>query len=101
MKNKSTSKHGTGRRSLAIGGFFMFRLLIGVVLCFTGVMILLFALGKASAQPRRGPATSKIAPEVLADTADGKSASVIVLLADQADVSAGYGMRDQDGRGWF
>jgi subtilisin family serine protease len=45
--------------------------------------------------------TDKIAPEVLADTADGRSASVIILLADQADVSAGYGMRDQDARGWF
>jgi len=45
--------------------------------------------------------SSKIAPEVLADTSDGKSGSVIILLADQADVSAGYGMRDQDARGWF
>src|SRR6266480_2626518 len=44
---------------------------------------------------------SKITPEALADTSDGKSASVIILLADQADVSAGYGMRDQDARGWF
>ena len=31
---------------------------------------------------------SKIAPQVLSDTADGKSASVVILLADQADVSA-------------
>jgi subtilisin family serine protease len=37
----------------------------------------------------------------LADTSDGKSASVIILLADQANVSAAYGMRDQDARGWF
>ena len=43
----------------------------------------------------------KIAPEVLADTADGKSASVVILLADQADVSAAYAMKDQDARGWF
>ena len=46
-------------------------------------------------------AANKIAPEVLADTADGRSASVIILLADQADVNAGYGMRDQDAQGWF
>ena len=44
---------------------------------------------------------NKIAPEVLADTSDGKSASIIILLADQANVSAAYGMRDQDARGWF
>src|SRR6516164_5762489 len=58
-----------------------------------------------AARPGVGPVsrmtTDKIAPEVVADTADGRSASVIILLADQADVSAGYGMRDQDARGWF
>ena len=74
--------------------------------------VVLFALGKASAQPdapsgQANPPTAgfaaanKIAPEVLADTADGRSASVIILLADQADVNAGYGMRNQDAQGWF
>src|SRR5438034_10760953 len=112
MKNKTASKNGPARRSpspdvdimrrrLGEGGFFTFRVLIGVLLCFAGVMIVLFALGKASAQPRTASApTNKIAPEVLADTAGGKSASEIFLLADQADVSAGYGMKDQDARGW-
>src|SRR5437588_3524633 len=112
MKNKTASKNGPARRSpspdvaimrrrIGEGGFFTFRVLIGVLLCFAGVMIVLFALGKASAQPRTASApTNKIAPEVLADTAGGKSASVIFLLADQADVSAGYGMKDQDARGW-
>src|SRR5207247_9586847 len=79
-----------------------FRVLIGVLLCFAGVMIVLFALGKASAQPRTASApTNQIAPEVSSDTSDGRRASVIILLADQADVSAGYAMRDQDARGWF
>jgi subtilisin family serine protease len=44
---------------------------------------------------------SKIAPQVFAETADGKSASIVILLADQADVSAAYLMTDQDARGWF
>jgi len=44
---------------------------------------------------------AKIAPGVLAETADGKSASVVILLADQADLSAAYSMKDQDARGWF
>ena len=43
----------------------------------------------------------KIAPQVLAETADGAIASVVILLADQADVSAAYEMKDQDARGWF
>src|SRR5215472_13119508 len=93
MKNKTASKNG----------FFTFRVLIGVVLCFAGITIVLFALGPAAAgQPRTVSASAnKIAPEVMADTADGKSASVIILLADQANVNAGYNMRDQDARGWF
>jgi len=37
----------------------------------------------------------------VADTSDGKSASVIILLANQANVSAASGMSDQDARGWF
>src|SRR5215469_678387 len=93
MKNKTASKNG----------FFTFRVLIGVVLCFAGITIVLFALGPAAAgQPRTVSASAnKIAPEVMADTDNGKSASVIILLADQANVSAGYDMRDQDARGWF
>lgn len=43
----------------------------------------------------------KIAPQVFAETADGKSASMVVFLADQADVSAAYAIADQDARGWF
>ncbi|HEY2975230.1 MAG TPA: S8 family serine peptidase, partial [Pyrinomonadaceae bacterium] len=44
---------------------------------------------------------AKIAPQVLFDTGDGKSTSVIILLADQADVSAAYDMEEQEARGWF
>lgn len=45
--------------------------------------------------------TPKISAQVLADTAGGKNTSVVILLADQADVSAAYAMQDQDARGWF
>lgn len=45
--------------------------------------------------------TTKVASRVLKDTADGKSASVVILLADQADVSAAETMTDQDARGWY
>lgn len=44
---------------------------------------------------------AKIASRVLTETADGNSASIVILLADQADVSAAYSMTDQDARGWF
>jgi serine protease AprX len=52
-------------------------------------------------QSLNAAAVSKIDPSVLQETADGKAASVIVLLADQADVSSAHAMRDQDARGWF
>ncbi len=45
--------------------------------------------------------SAKIADEVTKDTADGKSTSVVIFLADQADVSAAYDIKDQDARGWF
>src|SRR5213080_1473791 len=92
MKNKTASKNG----------FFTFRVLIGVLLCFSAITLVLFALGGASAQPQTAPpSANKIAPEVLAETADGKSASVVIFLADQANITAAHAMRDQDARGWY
>ena len=44
---------------------------------------------------------SKLDQAVLQDTANGKSASFIILMADQANVTAGYSMRDQNARGWY
>jgi serine protease AprX len=44
---------------------------------------------------------SKIDPVVLRDTADGKSTSVMVLMADQANVDAANSMKDEDARGWY
>ena len=102
-------------------GFFNPRILFGFVLGSLGVVLALVGFGISSEasglaqnpkqnQERAGtpptnaaPLTAeiKIAPEVLADTANGKSASVVILLADQADVSAAYAMKDQDARGWF
>jgi serine protease AprX len=42
----------------------------------------------------------KVAPEVLAETSEGR-VPVVVFLADQADLSAAPGMKDQDARGWY
>src|SRR5204863_2333535 len=46
-------------------------------------------------------ASDKVAPEVLNDTNDGQRTSIVIFLADQANVSAAYNMTDQDARGWF
>jgi|GEM_PF-2066541 len=44
---------------------------------------------------------SKIENRVLQDTANGKTAEFMVLLADKANLSAANSMRDQDARGWY
>ena len=88
-------------------GFFNPRILLGFVLGLIGVLLVLVGFGMSSGTSAlaQGPVSpesgAKIAPEVLADTADGKYASVVILHADQADVSAAYEMKDQDARGWF
>src|SRR6266513_1047986 len=92
--------------------FFNPRVLLGFVLGSVGVLLGLVGFGTSSGtsalaqDPKRGSASqitagsltadTKIAREVLADTANGKNASVVILLADQADVSAAYEMKDQD-----
>ena len=116
-----TGRNKIKKRRLFRHGFSSPRVLLGFVLGAIGVFLALVGFGISSGasalaqnpksnQGHGGPSQTlssspdtgiKIAPEVLADTADGKSASVVILLADQADVSAAYGMKDQDARGWF
>ena len=43
----------------------------------------------------------KISPRLLQDTANGKSASFIILMSEQADLSAAYAMKDHDARGLY
>ena len=43
----------------------------------------------------------KVAPRVKADVAAGKSSSVVILLTEQADLTAAYRIKDHDERGWF
>src|SRR5258706_5508483 len=43
----------------------------------------------------------KVASRVIRDTANGESTSIVILLTDQADLSAAYAMENQDTRGWY
>jgi len=95
------------KEHLSQSGFFNPRILLGLVLGSIGILLVLIGFGMSSGtsvlaqnQSALTPGT-KIAPGVLAETANGKSASVVIFLANQADVSAAYAMRDQDARGWF
>ena len=91
MKNKIASQNG----------FLTFRVLIGVMLCFAGTMIVLFALGKASAQPRTLPPAAKIAPWVTEHTANGQQAEFFIELADQADLSGAANLPTKAEKGRF
>lgn len=63
--------------------------------------LLLFAAAVAPSSDSLQDAASKIAPQVLKETVGGASTSVVVFLADQADVRRAREMKDSDARGWF
>src|SRR5438034_3329021 len=76
------------KKSASQSAFFKLRVLVGVLLCFSAITLVLFALGKASAQPRTmPPSANKIAPWVMEHTANGQQAEFFIELADQADLS--------------
>src|SRR4051794_17152848 len=79
--------------------FFLPRPAVSFALCFVGVALATMAWPSAAAP--KPEVVSKIAPDVLVETANGASASIVIFLADQADVSAANQIKDQDARGWF
>src|SRR2546423_9460652 len=81
-------------------GFFEPRVAVSFALFFVGALLAMMAWS-AAAGTKPAQIGAKIAPEVAAETADGGRASIVILLAGQADVSAAYAMKDQDARGWF
>ena len=79
------------------------RFAISFALCFASLVIAMLAWSAAagSTESRPTDVASKIAPEVLAEADGNGTASIVIMLADQADVSAAHQMKDQDARGWF
>src|SRR5205814_2288001 len=80
-------------------GFFELRVALSLAFCLAGLLLAMMALSSTAGVTPVGFG-AKIAPQVLADTVGGEHASVVILLTDQADVSAAYGMNDPDARGW-
>ena len=54
-----------------------------------------------SKRPALLAAENKISTEVLTELARGERASIVILMADQADLSYAYEIADHDARGWF
>ncbi len=71
----------------------------------TSLLLFSFVIVPAGAAPSQNSSTdyaNKISSEVLRATAQaGSETSFIILLQDQADLSAAYNMPDQDARGWY
>lgn len=63
----------------------------------------LFVMPVGAAPVREGftDFTGKVSNDVLQATVNGENTSIIVLLEDQADLSAAYGMADENARGWY
>ena len=77
---------------------------VAIVLALAGLIagvtpVLASSSGQAS-KPITGY-TGKIENRVLSDTAGGREASIVINLAQQADLSAASGMKDQDAQGWY
>src|SRR2546421_8659585 len=87
-------------KQVSSSGFFQVKVAASFALFFAGALLAMMAWSSA-AGPKPAGIAAKVAPEVLAETAEGGSASIVILLADQADVSAAHEMKDQDARGWF
>ena len=77
---------------------------IAIVLALAGLIAAATPVLASSKSPGLKPITGytgKVENRVLSDTANGREASVMIHLTQQADVSAAYGMKDQDARGWY
>src|SRR3954468_16954334 len=81
-------------------GFFEPRIALSFALFFVGASLAMIAWSSAAGS-RPSQILSKIAPEVLAQTAADGYAPIVIMLADQADVSAAREIKDQDARGRF
>jgi serine protease AprX len=79
----------------------IFVYLFFIAVCLVGLMQGATNISSSRSQNHNAKVLAKIAPQVLADTAADKSTAVVIFLADQADVSAAYAMKDQDARGWY
>ena len=98
MENESGRVRLSGKISRTLRGAYFYLLIAGI--CLLGLMPGLTTTSSSRSLHPEALA-AKISAQVLADTFDGQSASVVIVLTDQADLSAAYGIKDQDARGWF
>jgi len=74
------------------------RNLFGSVLCVVGALLAMFSFAAA---PPRSVGIDKIAPWVLEQTANGKQAEFLIVLADQADLAGAKALRTKAEKGRY
>ncbi len=77
---------------------------IAIMLALAGLVATIspvFASGNSNAAKSMAAYTGKVQNRVLSDTASGGQSSFIVELAQQADLTKAYSMKDQNARGWY
>jgi len=71
-----------------------------LIICLVGLMHAVTAISSSRSITQK-VSSAKIGSGVLSATSDGATTPVVILLTDQADVSAAYSIHDHDARGWF
>jgi hypothetical protein len=77
---------------------------IAIVLALAGLIAAVAPVLASSKSPSGKPIvgyTGKVENRVLSETANGREASIMIRLTQQADLGAAFGMKDQDARGWY
>jgi len=70
-------------------------------LAFTVAVVLMIGGFAAAFGETNQSVMSKVSNQVLVETAEGRQASFIVFLGDQADLSVAHTIKDPDTRGWY
>jgi len=70
-------------------------------LALTRLLALLLACLASTGWAEVDDTRRKVEASLLAEAAGGQPCACVVLLAEQADLSAAYSMRDADARGWY
>lgn len=86
------------RNRAAKSGLFDLRSLFGFVLCLVGALLAVFSFAAA---PSRSVGADKIAPWVLEQTANGKQAEFLIVLAEQSDLTGAKALRTKSEKGRY
>ncbi|MBC8032092.1 MAG: S8 family serine peptidase [Pyrinomonadaceae bacterium] len=72
-----------------------------LMICLVGLMQSVTTTSSSRSLNQKVNTSEKVGAPVLAATANDNIVPIVILLSDQADLSAAYSIQDEDARGWF